>query len=105
MKKNNDNLAVTIVVGALVNLRRETADEATVAARARAGRCPAPRLSPRARDPAHRCFFFSSRSRHTISTRDWSSDVCSSDLDREKRGTFAFFRVRPEAMERLHSLV
>src|SRR6266849_7157558 len=25
-------------------------------------------------------FFFSSRSRHTISTRDWSSDVCSSDL-------------------------
>src|SRR5438105_14000227 len=27
-----------------------------------------------------RCFFFSSRRRHTISTRDWSSDVCSSDL-------------------------
>src|SRR6266536_6427807 len=25
-------------------------------------------------------FFFSSRSRHTSSTRDWSSDVCSSDL-------------------------
>src|SRR5207247_4464797 len=25
-------------------------------------------------------FFFSSRGRHTISTRDWSSDVCSSDL-------------------------
>src|SRR5438105_13682464 len=25
-------------------------------------------------------FFFSSRRRHTISTRDWSSDVCSSDL-------------------------
>src|SRR6266849_6214792 len=25
-------------------------------------------------------FFFSSRSRHTTSTRDWSSDVCSSDL-------------------------
>src|SRR2546421_7235409 len=24
--------------------------------------------------------FFSSRSRHTISDRDWSSDVCSSDL-------------------------
>src|SRR5207247_3853188 len=24
--------------------------------------------------------FFSSRRRHTISTRDWSSDVCSSDL-------------------------
>src|SRR5699024_11760338 len=25
-------------------------------------------------------FFFSSRRRHTISKRDWSSDVCSSDL-------------------------
>src|SRR6266536_4661040 len=25
-------------------------------------------------------FFVSSRRRHTISTRDWSSDVCSSDL-------------------------
>src|SRR2546421_11811 len=24
-------------------------------------------------------FFFSSRRRHTISDRDWSSDVCSSD--------------------------
>src|SRR5699024_11830429 len=28
-------------------------------------------------------FFFSSRRRHTRSKRDWSSDVCSSDLDRE----------------------
>src|SRR6202048_5462900 len=28
----------------------------------------------------HASFFFSSRRRHTISTRDWSSDVCSSDL-------------------------
>src|SRR5207247_4878415 len=27
-------------------------------------------------------FFFSSRRRHTRSTRDWSSDVCSSDLTR-----------------------
>src|SRR6266704_4593945 len=26
-------------------------------------------------------FFFSSRRRHTISKRDWSSDVCSSDLE------------------------
>ncbi len=26
-------------------------------------------------------------------------------LDREKRGTFAYFRIRPNAMERLHSLV
>src|SRR5476649_144682 len=29
------------------------------------------------------CFFFSSRRRHTRSLCDWSSDVCSSDLDRE----------------------
>src|SRR6266436_9471450 len=26
-------------------------------------------------------FFFSSRRRHTRCSRDWSSDVCSSDLD------------------------
>src|SRR5438874_7592676 len=29
---------------------------------------------------ASRLFFFSSRRRHTRSLRDWSSDVCSSDL-------------------------
>src|SRR5206468_9583291 len=28
----------------------------------------------------YRFFFFSSRRRHTRSDRDWSSDVCSSDL-------------------------
>src|SRR5207245_6222186 len=27
------------------------------------------------------CFFFASRRRHTRCYRDWSSDVCSSDLD------------------------
>src|SRR5690606_40590972 len=27
------------------------------------------------------CFFFSSRRRHTRFSRDWSSDVCSSDLE------------------------
>src|SRR6266496_6385052 len=30
-------------------------------------------------------FFFSSRRRHTRSLRDWSSDVCSSDLPRPDR--------------------
>src|SRR5207249_8438284 len=30
-------------------------------------------------------FFFSSRRRHTRSKRDWSSDVCSSDLCAEMR--------------------
>src|SRR5438067_13775647 len=37
-------------------------------------------------------FFFSSRRRHTRSKRDWSSDVCSSDLARRDRG-----RARPAA--------
>src|SRR5690349_22886931 len=31
-----------------------------------------------------RYFFFSSRRRHTRSLRDWSSDVCSSDLSTMK---------------------
>src|SRR5438067_4793848 len=31
------------------------------------------------------CFFFSSRRRHTRSKRDWSSDVCSSDLNGQSR--------------------
>src|SRR5207249_8052930 len=31
-------------------------------------------------------FFFSSRRRHTRSKRDWSSDVCSSDLRARRRG-------------------
>src|SRR5699024_7529987 len=34
-------------------------------------------------------FFFSSRRRHTRSKRDWSSDVCSSDLDRGPAGAHA----------------
>src|SRR5215213_11230670 len=29
------------------------------------------------------CFFFSSRRRHTRLVSDWSSDVCSSDLERK----------------------
>src|SRR5438067_13343000 len=31
-------------------------------------------------------FFFSSRRRHTRSKRDWSSDVCSSDLGKSSEG-------------------
>src|SRR5690606_39654596 len=42
-------------------------------------------------------FFFSSRRRHTRFSRDWSSDVCSSDLKRirepQLRGTYAFHSV------------
>src|SRR3989449_7810081 len=33
-------------------------------------------------------FFFSSRRRHTRCSRDWSSDVCSSDLKRQIHVTF-----------------
>src|SRR5699024_11940130 len=36
-------------------------------------------------------FFFSSRRRHTSSKRDWSSDVCSSDLLKDGK----FHLVRP----------
>src|SRR5690606_40575853 len=35
-------------------------------------------------------FFFSSRRRHTRFSRDWSSDVCSSDLDCKYRINLAF---------------
>src|SRR5438874_13562844 len=38
-------------------------------------------------------FFFSSRRRHTISLRDWSSDVCSSDLH---TGSFHHMRNTPK---------
>src|SRR2546429_4167078 len=38
------------------------------------------RLLRQARDASDGCFFFSSRRRHTRCSRDWSSDVCSSDL-------------------------
>src|SRR2546429_2738490 len=34
-----------------------------------------------------RLFFFSSRRRHTRCSRDWSSDVCSSDLPRSAAPT------------------
>src|SRR5438105_3378491 len=34
-------------------------------------------------------FFFSGRRRHTRSTRDWSSDVCSSDLEAKTRSRLA----------------
>src|SRR5206468_8776598 len=39
-------------------------------------------------------FFFSSRRRHTRSDRDWSSDVCSSDLDGSRARRY--LRTSPE---------
>src|SRR6266571_8353512 len=51
-------------------------------------------------------FFFSSRRRHTRLTCDWSSDVCSSDLEprmREARRWFsASFKVK--TLEQLNAL-
>src|SRR5215207_2034385 len=40
-------------------------------------------------------FFFSSRRRHTRSTRDWSSDVCSSDLWKRPGPRFASSDIQP----------
>src|SRR5438128_10449474 len=45
-------------------------------------------------------FFFSSRRRHTRCYRDWSSDVCSSDLGGSPRATAA--RARPSASRSQH---
>src|SRR6266496_981143 len=44
-------------------------------------------------------FFFSSRRRHTRSLRDWSSDVCSSDLllaGRDDHGLIAYEVAHPD---------
>src|SRR2546429_9391074 len=38
-------------------------------------------------------FFFSSRRRHTRCSRDWSSDVCSSDLVRTGRRLWIFHTI------------
>src|SRR5207245_3530123 len=49
-----------------------------------AGSAPVPACGRRrpSSAPCYCCFFFSSRRRHTRCYRDWSSDVCSSDLGR-----------------------
>src|SRR5699024_2433394 len=46
-------------------------------------------------------FFFSSRRRHTRSKRDWSSDVCSSDLKKDDTSHSETYLVyyNPEATE------
>src|SRR5699024_11800391 len=49
-------------------------------------------------------FFFSSRRRHTISKRDWSSDVCSSDLGTKiEANANKFTFVWRKSTERYHS--
>src|SRR5699024_12222489 len=46
-------------------------------------------------------FFFSSRRRHTRSKRDWSSDVCSSDLENYQGPFYVFIGINrnQEAIE------
>src|SRR5207249_7960535 len=44
-------------------------------------------------------FFFSSRRRHTRSKRDWSSDVCSSDLEEYSALLAVMRRLVPEKNE------
>src|SRR5690606_40583357 len=47
-------------------------------------------------------FFFSSRRRHTMFSRDWSSDVCSSDLEavEQNENARAVFRGGKPQIER-----
>src|SRR5690606_40517038 len=45
-----------------------------------------------------RTLFFWSRRRHTLFSRDWSSDVCSSDLGVDAAILFSDILVVPEAM-------
>src|SRR2546422_1702122 len=53
-------------------------------------------------------FFFSSRRRHTRCSRDWSSDVCSSDLGYVSKAVVAGLLergVRGKSKSRVHALV
>src|SRR5476651_2831748 len=49
-------------------------------------------------------FFFSSRRRHTRYLRDWSSDVCSSDLGSWLGAVFDWFRGMDQPYNLLPSL-
>src|SRR2546422_4989216 len=50
-------------------------------------------------------FFFSSRRRHTRCSRDWSSDVCSSDLHSLRHAESTEFRFLPAAIGQRSELV
>src|SRR6266513_6467307 len=51
--------------------------------------------------------FFSSRRRHTRSKRDWSSDVCSSDLEKMEKGSLGlkFMDRRPPMSRHLSQMI
>src|SRR5207253_4717298 len=46
--------------------------------------------------PSYPGFFFSSRRRHTRWPRDWSSDVCSSDLSNRHAGLEQSYLAEPD---------
>src|SRR5699024_11550446 len=52
-------------------------------------------------------FFFTRRRRHTSSNRDWSSDVCSSDLDwpRHEAEGFAWWKQRMRHATSIYDVV
>src|SRR5256884_10005759 len=50
-------------------------------------------------------FFFSSRRRHTRCSRDWSSDVCSSDLVGAASGGIRHNRFNVGLLEGIHRLL
>src|SRR5690606_40748872 len=50
-----------------------------------------------------RLFFFSSRRRHTRFSRDWSSDVCSSDLEVKNFHPIAIAEIRDALSENRNS--
>src|SRR5256884_6583703 len=49
-------------------------------------------------------FFFSSRRRHTRCSRDWSSDVCSSDLDTALRDFVDRLQHAPDVIAKAEAL-
>src|SRR2546429_5782184 len=48
-------------------------------------------------------FFFSSRRRHTRCSRDWSSDVCSSDLNSQRHRLQTFVHEQRRGKKCIHA--
>src|SRR5256886_5108323 len=82
--------------GAGRDVHTHTVPDAWYAGRRIPARSGAQVCRTRCGDRSLRAFFFSSRRRHTRFDCDWSSDVCSSDLD-------AYLRVADQVLWRLFS--
>src|SRR2546430_3811816 len=70
-------------------MQREDALDSFAVADAARGKS---RVQPASAPPGDHSLFFSSRRRHTRFDCDWSSDVCSSDLRRERLQTIHIAR-------------